>query len=43
MKTIIVPTDFSAISNNAIDYAIDLAKQPAAVSCCFMLTRFLLV
>jgi len=26
MKTIIVPTDFSAISNNAIDYAIDLAK-----------------
>ena len=26
MKTIIVPTDFSAISNNAIDYAVDLAK-----------------
>jgi len=26
MKTIIVPTDFSAISNNAIDYAADLAK-----------------
>jgi nucleotide-binding universal stress UspA family protein len=26
MKTIIVPTDFSAISNNAIEYAIDLAK-----------------
>lgn len=27
MKTIIVPTDFSAISNNAIDYAIGLARQ----------------
>ena len=26
MKTIIVPTDFSAISNNAIDYAVDLAQ-----------------
>lgn len=26
MKTIIVPTDFSEISNNAIEYAIDLAK-----------------
>ena len=26
MKTIVVPTDFSAISNNAIDYAVDLAK-----------------
>ncbi len=27
MKTIIVPTDFSAISNNAMDYAVGLAKQ----------------
>jgi len=27
MKTIIVPTDFSAISNNAMDYAVDLAKE----------------
>jgi nucleotide-binding universal stress UspA family protein len=27
MKTIIVPTDFSAIANNAIDYAVGLAKQ----------------
>ena len=27
MKTIIVPTDFSAISNNATDYAVDLAKE----------------
>lgn len=26
MKTIVVPTDFSAISNNAIDYAVDLAR-----------------
>jgi len=26
MKTIVVPTDFSAISNNAIDYAVDLGK-----------------
>jgi nucleotide-binding universal stress UspA family protein len=26
MKTIVVPTDFSDISNNAIDYAVDLAK-----------------
>jgi len=27
MKTIIVPTDFSAISNNAMDYAVELAKE----------------
>jgi nucleotide-binding universal stress UspA family protein len=27
MKTIIVPTDFSAISNNAMNYAVDLAKE----------------
>jgi len=27
MKTIIVPTDFSSISNNAMDYAAGLAKQ----------------
>jgi nucleotide-binding universal stress UspA family protein len=27
MKTIIVPTDFSAIANNAVDYAVGLAKQ----------------
>lgn len=27
MKTIIVPTDFSTISNNAVDYAIGLATQ----------------
>ena len=27
MKTIIVPTDFSSISNNAMDYAVGLAKQ----------------
>jgi nucleotide-binding universal stress UspA family protein len=27
MKTIIVPTDFSAISNNAMMYAFDLAKE----------------
>jgi nucleotide-binding universal stress UspA family protein len=27
MKTIIVPTDFSATSNNAMDYAAGLAKQ----------------
>jgi nucleotide-binding universal stress UspA family protein len=27
MKTIVVPTDFSAISNNAIDYAVGLAKE----------------
>jgi len=27
MKTIIVPTDFSALSNNAADYAIGLAKE----------------
>jgi nucleotide-binding universal stress UspA family protein len=27
MKTIIVPADFSAISNNAMDYAVGLAKQ----------------
>jgi nucleotide-binding universal stress UspA family protein len=27
MKTIIVPTDFSAISNNALDYAAELAKK----------------
>lgn len=27
MKTIIVPTDFSAISNNAADYAMGLAKE----------------
>ena len=27
MKTIIVPTDFSAISNNAMDYALGLAKE----------------
>src|SRR6476659_8594807 len=26
MKTIIVPTDFSAISNHAMEYAVDLAK-----------------
>jgi nucleotide-binding universal stress UspA family protein len=27
MKTVIVPTDFSEISNNALQYAIDLAKD----------------
>jgi nucleotide-binding universal stress UspA family protein len=27
MKTVIVPTDFSDISNNALDYAVDLAKD----------------
>jgi len=27
MKTIIVPTDFSAISNNAVNYAVDLARE----------------
>jgi nucleotide-binding universal stress UspA family protein len=27
MKTIIVPTDFSAIANNAVNYAVGLAKQ----------------
>src|SRR5215471_7262319 len=27
MKTLIVPTDFSAISNNAMFYAADMAKQ----------------
>ena len=27
MKTIIVPTDFSATSNNAMNYAVDLAKE----------------
>lgn len=27
MKTIVVPTDFSAISNNATDYAVALAKE----------------
>lgn len=27
MKTIIVPTDFSEISNNAVDYAVGLAKN----------------
>ena len=34
MKTIVVPTDFSAISNNAIDYAVDLAK---VTSCSILL------
>jgi nucleotide-binding universal stress UspA family protein len=34
MKTIVVPTDFSAISNNAMDYAVDLAK---ATSCSILL------
>ena len=27
MKTVIVPTDFSSVSNNAMDYAVGLAKQ----------------
>ena len=27
MKTVIVPIDFSAVSNNAVDYAIGLARQ----------------
>ena len=34
MKTIIVPTDFSAISNNAMEYAVDLAK---ATGCSLLL------
>jgi nucleotide-binding universal stress UspA family protein len=34
MKTIIVPTDFSAISNNAIEYAVDLAR---ATGCSLLL------
>ena len=34
MKTIVVPTDFSAISNNAIDYAVDLGK---ATGCSILL------
>jgi len=34
MKTIIVPTDFSEISNNAVDYAVDLAK---ATGCSLLL------
>src|SRR6185295_4060963 len=34
MKTIIVPTDFSEISSNAIDYAVDLAK---ATGCSILL------
>jgi nucleotide-binding universal stress UspA family protein len=34
MKTIVVPTDFSAISTNAIDYAVDLGK---ATGCSILL------
>src|ERR1700730_5901757 len=34
MKTIIVPTDFSAISNNAMNYAADLGRE---INCSILL------